>query len=78
VLQVPEVTADRVLVYRLSQQDELRSPGKRVEQGVVDELHALLFIQPPNVGDDRAPGFAQPEAVPETLLVLVLPLQLAG
>jgi hypothetical protein len=57
-LEVPEMAGDAVVVVCVADQDELTATGQRVEQGVVDQVHALLLIQPAHVRDDRAIGVA--------------------
>ena len=75
VLEVPEVAADAVVVERVAEQHELGPAGQRVKQGVMDQVHAFLLVQPAHVGDDRAPGLAQQEPVPEAFFVVVLAVQ---
>src|SRR5215471_20554550 len=71
-LEMPEMVGDAVVVVRVADKDELAAAGQRVEEGVVDQVHALLLIQPAHVRDDGAGAVAEPEPVPEHLLVLTL------
>lgn len=75
---MPEMVGDAVVVAGVADQDELAAAGQGVEQGVVDQVHALLLIQPAHERHDRAVGLAQPEPVPERLCVLGLALDAAG
>ena len=68
------MVGDAVVVMRVADQNELAAPGQGVEQGVVDQMHALLLIQPPHVRDDGPVGLAQPEPVPKRILVLFFAL----
>ena len=49
-----------------------------MEEGVVDQMHALLLVQPADVRDDGAAGPAQPEPVPERRPVLGFARDAAG
>jgi hypothetical protein len=54
VLELPEVPVDAVVVAGVAQQHELTPARQGVEEGVVDQVHAFLLVQPARVRDDRA------------------------
>ena len=54
---------DAVVVASVADEHELTPAGQRVEKCMVDQVHALLLIQPAYVGNDGAESLTQPEAV---------------
>src|ERR1039458_6118076 len=71
LLEVPEMVPDAA-VRAGSQEHELAAVLQAVMDGVGDERHAFLLIQPANVTDDGPERIPQPEPLPQRLLVLVL------
>ncbi len=71
LLEVPEMVPDAA-VRAGSQQHELAAVLQAVMDGVGDERHAFLLIQPADVADDGLEHIPQPEPLPQRLLVLVL------
>lgn len=41
---MPEMAGDAVVVVGVADQDELAAAGQGIEQGVVDQVHALLLV----------------------------------
>ena len=73
--QVPEVSID-ARVGTSAQQDELRALGQGVENGVLDEVDALLVVDAADVGDDQLVLLPQQQPVPQGILVRIFPLYL--
>src|SRR5271157_2490001 len=78
ILEMPEMAIDAVVVVGVTDKHELAAAGQGVKEGMVDQVHALLLVQPAHVRYDRAAGLAQPEPVPERLLVLLFALDGVG
>ncbi len=70
LLEVPEMLPDAA-IRAGSQQHELRAVLQAVMDGVGDERHAFLLVQPADVADDGLERIPQPEPLPQRLLVLV-------
>src|ERR1035437_7877384 len=71
LLETPEMVPDAT-VRAGSQEHELAAVLQAVMDGVGDERHALLLIQPADVADDGPERIPQPKPLPQRLLVLVL------
>jgi hypothetical protein len=59
------MAGDAVVIVGVTDEHELAPVSQRVEEGMVDQVHALLLVQPADVRDDGAARPAQPEPVPD-------------
>ena len=71
LLEAPEMLPDAA-VRAGSQEHELAAVLQAVMDGVGDQRHAFLLIQPADVADDGLERILQPEPLPQRPLVLVL------
>src|ERR1035441_8196783 len=74
LLEVREMLPDAA-IRAGSEKHELAAALEAVMDGVGDERHAFLLIQPADVADNGLKCILQPEPLPQRLLVLVLVIE---
>ena len=76
-LELPEVRVDG-RVGAFAHHHDLRAAPQAIIDGVLDQVDALLAVDPTDVGDDGLEVLAEPEAVAQALFASVFSIERLG